>query len=150
MYPEKITLFFFTPNHADFSSGYTFRPLGVFPFTVLLMEEKWSRFAGSLTTKLSWWFGHVSIWTSQKQLYFLTIRGLKKAPCGQQRDDTMFDGFKRRAQRKNYQKGESKVLKSCSFYFWTVFALYWPFGNVKLTMKQIDAQRRLLSMKRNA
>lgn len=49
------------------SSGCTFRPLGVFPFSVLLMEGKWSRSAGSLTTELSWWFGCVSIRTSQKR-----------------------------------------------------------------------------------
>lgn len=106
-YPEKMTLF--TPNHALFSSGCTFRPLGVFPFTVLLMEGKWSRSAGILTTELSGWFGLVSIWTSQKQFNSCISSpfwGWRKPPVAQQRGDTMFDGFKRWAQRKNHQKGE--------------------------------------------
>lgn len=107
MYPEKMTLF--TPDHELCSSGCTFRPLGVFPFIVLLMEGKWSRSAGSFTTELSWWFGCVCIWTSQKQFNSCIsspLWGWRKPPVAQQRGDTAFDGLKRRAQRKNHQKGE--------------------------------------------
>lgn len=97
-YPEKMTLF--TPNHELCGSGCTFRPLGVFPFTVLLMEGKWSRSAGSFATERGWWFGRVSIWTSQQQLNSCICSpfwGWRKPPVAQQRGHTRFDGFKRRA-----------------------------------------------------